>query len=140
MNNVTLSGRLTKEPDVRYGGENNSVAIARFTLAVDDYKSTDFINIRALGKTAEWVEKWLQKGNKVELVGKIKTGHYTGRDGKEIYYTEVLASSVSFGEAAGSRRQTTANTQRRRLYGHTRRLRRRVTIRLKSSAAAESEE
>lgn len=43
MNNVTLSGRLTKEPDVRYGGENNSVAIARFTLAVDDYKSTDFI-------------------------------------------------------------------------------------------------
>lgn len=98
MNNVTLSGRLTKEPDVRYGGENNSVAIARFTLAVDDYKSTDFINIRALGKTAEWVEKWLQKGNKVELVGKIKTGHYTGRDGKEIYYTEVLASSVSFGE------------------------------------------
>lgn len=150
MNNVTLSGRLTKEPDVRYGGENNSVAIARFTLAVDDYKSTDFINIRALGKTAEWVEKWLQKGNKVELVGKIKTGHYTGRDGKEIYYTEVLASSVSFGEtkaeaqqrqqAVGSRRQTTANTQRRRLYGHTRRLRRRATIRLKSSAAAESEE
>ena len=86
MNNVTLSGRLTKEPDVRYGGENNSVAIARFTLAVDDYKSTG---------TAE---------------------------------------------AAGSRRQTTANTQRRRLYGHTRRLRRRATIRLKSSAAAESEE
>lgn len=107
MNNVTLSGRLTKEPDVRYGGENNSVAIARFTLAVDDYKSTDFINIRALGKTAEWVEKWLQKGNKVELVGKIKTGHYTGRDGKEIYYTEVLASSVSFGE-------TKAEVQQRR--------------------------
>lgn len=105
MNNVTLSGRLTKEPDVRYGGENNSVAIARFTLAVDDYKSTDFINIRALGKTAEWVEKWLQKGNKVELVGKIKTGRYTGRDGKEIYYTEVLASSVSFGETKAEAQQ-----------------------------------
>ena len=120
MNNVTLSGRLTKEPDVRYGGENNSVAIARFTLAVDDYKSTDFINIRTLGKTAEWVEKWLQKGNKVEIVGKIKTGHYTGRDGKEIYYTEVLASSVSFGEtkaeaqqrqqAAGDRPQPTPSS------------------------------
>ena len=105
MNNVTLSGRLTKEPDVRYGGENNSVAIARFTLAVADYKSTDFINIRALGKTAEWVEKWLQKGNKVELVGKIKTGHYTGRDRKEIYYTEVLASSVSFGETKAEAQQ-----------------------------------
>lgn len=105
MNNVTLSGRLTKEPDVRYGGENNSVAIARFTLAVYDYKSTDFINIRALGKTAEWVEKWLQKGSKIELVGKIKTGHYTGRDGKEIYYTEVLASSVSFGETKAEAQQ-----------------------------------
>lgn len=105
MNNVTLSGRLTKEPDVRYGGENNSVAIARFTLAVYDYNSTDFINIRALGKTAEWVEKWLQKGNKIELVGKIKTGHYTGRDGKEIYYTEVLASSVSFGETKAEAQQ-----------------------------------
>lgn len=105
VNNVTLSGRLTKEPDIRYGGENNSVAIARFTLAVDDYKSTDFINIRALGKTAEWVEKWLQKGNKVELVGKIKTGHYTGRDGKEIYYTEVLTSSVSFGETKAEAQQ-----------------------------------
>ena len=117
MNNVTLSGRLTKEPDVRYGGEDNSVAIARFTLAVDDYKSTDFINIRALGKTAEWVEKWLQKGNKVELVGKIKTGHYTGRDGKEIYYTEVLASSVSFGEtkaeaAGGSRKRGIIKSER----------------------------
>ena len=63
--------------------------------------------------------KWLQKGNKVELVGKIKTGHYTGRDGKEIYYTEVLANSVSFGEtkteaqqrqqAAGSRPQPAPN-------------------------------
>lgn len=105
MNNVTLSGRLTKEPDVRYGGENNSVAIARFTLAVDDYKSTDFINIRALGKTAEWVEKWLQKGNRIELTGKIKTGHYTGRDGKEIYYTEVLASSIAFGETKAESQQ-----------------------------------
>ena len=57
------------------------------------------------GKTAEWVEKWLQKGNKVELVGKIKTGHYTGRDGKEIYYTEVLASSVSFGETKAEAQQ-----------------------------------
>ena len=91
MNNVVLSGRLTKNAEVRYGGEDGSVAIARFTLAVQDYKGTDFINIRALGKQAEWVEKWT--GNKV-------------------YYTEVLANSVGFGESkaeaearSGSRQQ-----------------------------------
>ena len=72
MNNVVLSGRLTKNAEVRYGGEDGSVAIARFTLAVQDYKGTDFINIRALGKQAEWVEKWTSKGTKVELTGKIR--------------------------------------------------------------------
>lgn len=53
MNNVTLSGRLTKTPDIRYGGQGSSVAIARFTIAVDDYKETDFISVRALGRTAQ---------------------------------------------------------------------------------------
>lgn len=145
MNNVTLSGRLTKEPDVRYGGENNSVAIARFTLAVDDYKSTDFINIRALGKTAEWVEKWLQKGNKVELTGKIKTGHYTGRDGKEIYYTEVLASSVSFGEtkAEAQQRQQAADHSQHQTTAALWTYQTATTTRshlIKNNVAAESEE
>lgn len=99
MNNVVISGRCTKNPETRYGGEDNSVAISRFTLAVDDYNSTDFINIRCLGRQAEWVEKWASKGSKLEIVGKIKTGHYTNREGKEVYYTEVLANSVGFGES-----------------------------------------
>lgn len=99
MNNVSLSGRCTKNPETRYGGENSSVAISRFTLAVDDYNGTDFISIRCLGRQAEWVEKWAQKGTKLEITGKIKTGHYTNREGKEVYYTEVLATSVGFGES-----------------------------------------
>lgn len=99
MNNVSLTGRLTKAPITRYGGQDNSVAISRFTLAVDDYQGTDFINIKCLGRTAEWAEKWLSKGSKVELTGKIKTGHYTGRDGKEVYYTEVQAITLGFGES-----------------------------------------
>lgn len=107
MNNVSLTGRLTKEPVIRYGGQDSSVAIGRFTLAVDDVGGADFIAIKCLGKTAEWAEKWLSRGSKVELTGKIKTGHYT-KDGKEVYYTEVLASSLSFGESkaeAEARRQ-----------------------------------
>lgn len=98
MNVVALTGRLTKAPVTRYGGQDNSVAITRFTLAVDDKDGADFINIKCLGRTAEWAEKWLSKGNKVEVTGKIKTGHYT-KDGREVYFTEVLASGLGFGES-----------------------------------------
>lgn len=72
MNTVGLTGRLTKAPATRYGGQDNSVAITRFTLAVDDAGGADFINIKCLGRTAEWAEKWLSKGSKVEVTGKIK--------------------------------------------------------------------
>lgn len=99
MNSVALSGRLTKKPELRYGGQENSTAIARFTLAVDDGRETDFINIKCFGRTAEWVEKWLSKGNRAEVTGKIKTGSYTSqRTGQKVYYTEVLANNVDFGE------------------------------------------
>lgn len=98
MNVVALTGRLTKAPITRYGGQDNSVAITRFTLAVDDKDGADFINIKCLGRTAEWAEKWLSKGSKVEVTGKIKTGHYT-KDGREVYFTEVLASGLGFGES-----------------------------------------
>ena len=74
MNNVSLTGRLTREPELRYGGQDNSTAITRFTLAVDDGKDTDFINIKCFGRTAEWAQKWLSKGSRVEVTGKIKTG------------------------------------------------------------------
>lgn len=99
MNSVALSGRLTKKPELRYGGQENSTAIARFTLAVNDGQETDFINIKCFGRTAEWVEKWLSKGNRAEVTGKIKTGSYTSqRTGQKVYYTEVLANNVDFGE------------------------------------------
>lgn len=117
MNNVTLTGRLTKDPVIKYGGQDNQTAIARFTLAVEDYNSTDFISCRALGKVAEWVERWTRKGTKVELVGKIKTGHYTNpQDNREVYYTEVLANAMSFGESKreAEQREATAGQQANR--------------------------
>ena len=98
MNVVALTGRLTKAPETRYGGQDNSVAVTRFTLAVDDKDGADFINIKCLGRTAEWAGKWLNKGSKVEVSGKIKTGHYK-KDGREVYYTEVLANGLGFGES-----------------------------------------
>lgn len=100
MNNVSLTGRLTADPVVRYGGQDNATAIARFTLAVDDYQATDFISCKAIGKTAEWIEKWTKKGIKIELVGKIKSGSYEKPEtGEKVYYTEVLANSASFAES-----------------------------------------
>lgn len=100
MNNVSLTGRLTREPELRYGGQDNSTAITRFTLAVDDGKDTDFINIKCFGRTAEWAQKWLSKGSRAEVTGKIKTGSYESqRTGSKVYYTEVVANSVGFGES-----------------------------------------
>ena len=100
MNNVSLTGRLTREPELRYGGQDNSTAITRFTLAVDDGKDTDFINIKCFGRTAEWAQKWLSKGSKAEVTGKIKTGSYESqRTGSKVYYTEVVANNVGFGES-----------------------------------------
>lgn len=112
MNVVALSGRLTKAPILRYGGEDSSVAIARFTLAVDDKDGADFVNIKCLGRNAEWADKWLSKGSRVEVQGKIKSGDYT-KDGKKVYFTEVLASHVGFGEtkAEAEARQNGNNNQ-----------------------------
>lgn len=98
MNNVSLSGRLTKAPELRYGGQDNSTAIARFTLAVPDGQETSFINVKCFGKTAEWVEKWISKGSKVEVTGKIKTGSYESQSKGKVYYTDVIANKVEFGE------------------------------------------
>ena len=105
MNNVVLSGRLTKDADVRYTQGENPTQIGRFTLAVDDYNGTDFISCKALGKQAEWLERWTHKGTKVELTGRIKTGHYTNKDGREVYYTEVLVNSIGFGETKAEAEQ-----------------------------------
>lgn len=111
MNIVALTGRLTKAPVITYGGQDCSVAIARFTLAVDDKDGANFINIKCLGRTAEWAEKWLNKGSKVEVSGKIKTGHYT-KDGKEVYYTEVQASALGFGESKAEAEARQGNQER----------------------------
>lgn len=98
MNLVAICGRLTRDPEIRYGGKDNATAIARFTLAVDDMGDTDFISCKALGRAAEWVEKWAHKGTKIEVKGRIKSGSYE-KNGSKVYYTEVLADAASFGES-----------------------------------------
>ena len=96
MNNVTLLGRLTKDPDMRY--TTGGTSVCTFTLAVDRFKKdeADFINIVTWSKTADLCEKYLAKGRLVALVGRIQTRNYEGTDGKKVYVTEVVADQVKF--------------------------------------------
>jgi len=102
MNKVILMGRLTKDPDMR--GEGTGL-VARYTLAVDrrfsrnEENSTDFISIVVFGKGAEFAEKYLKKGIKVVVTGRIQTGSYTNKDGQKVYTTDVIAEDQEFAES-----------------------------------------
>lgn len=101
-NIVCLTGRLTRDPDVRY---KEDLAIARFALAVARPKmngkeaTSDFPSIIAFGKTAEMAEKHLQKGKHIAIIGRIQTGNYTDKDGKKVYTTDVVAEKIEFLES-----------------------------------------
>ena len=105
MNKVILMGRLTKDPDVRYTQGQKPVCIARYTLAVDRrYKrenepTADFIPCVCFGKGGEFVEKYLKKGTKIVIAGRIQTGSYNDRSGQKVYYTEVVVEEQEFAES-----------------------------------------
>ena len=109
MNKVILMGRLTRDPEVRYAQGENAMAIARFSLAVDrrrqnnaDGQTADFINIVAFGRLGEFAEKYLHKGTKVALSGRIQTGSYTNKDGQRVYTTDIIAEDIEFAESKNS--------------------------------------
>lgn len=88
-------GRLVRDPDVRYSQNENSTAVARYSLAVPrkfktDGQDCDFINCVAFGKLAEFAEKYPRKGIKIAVTGRIQTGSYTNRDGVKVYTTDVI--------------------------------------------------
>ena len=109
MNKVILMGRLTRDPEVRYSQGENAMAIARFSIAVDrrrqnnaDGQTADFINIVAFGRLGEFAEKYLHKGTKVALSGRIQTGSYTNKDGVKVYTTDIIAEDIEFAESKNS--------------------------------------
>lgn len=105
MNKVILMGRLTRDPDIRYSAGENSMAVARYTLAVDrrfrrDGEATaDFISCVAFGRSAEFAEKYLRQGTKIAITGRIQTGSYTNRDGQKVYTTDVVVEEQEFAES-----------------------------------------
>lgn len=110
-------GRLTKDPDVRYSQGNNAMAIARYTLAVerkfkrDGETNADFINCIAFGKNGEFAEKYLHKGIKIAVVGRIQTGSYTNKDGNKVYTTDVVVEEHEFAESKNASQQNEQNNR-----------------------------
>ena len=112
MNRVILIGRLTRDPDMRYSTGENATAVARYTLAVDRRfrrdaeQNADFIGCVAFGRSAEFAEKYLRKGMKIAVVGRIQTGSYTNREGNKVYTTDVVVEDHEFVESKGASETT----------------------------------
>ena len=112
MNKVTLIGRLTKDPEIRTA--QSGTTVARYSLAVQRaFKSssgqqeTDFINCICFGKTGEFAEKYLHKGMKIAVNGRIQTGSYTKQDGQKVYTTDVVVEEHEFVESKQAAGQNT---------------------------------
>ena len=107
MNRVILMGRLTRDPEVRYTSGENSMAVARYTLAIDraikkqGEQSADFINCVAFSKAAEFAEKYFRQGMRVLVSGRIQTGSYTNKEGQKVYTTEVIIDTQEFADSKG---------------------------------------
>lgn len=122
MNVVTLIGRLSKDPELRYSPQG--MANTRITVAVDrgynqqkrqeaevqNQPTADFINCVAFGKTAELIANYFNKGNRIGLEGRIQTGSYNKQDGTRVYTTDVFVSSVEFIEPRNTNQGNNKNT------------------------------
>lgn len=110
MNKVIIMGRLTRDPEIRYSTNNDgqSTAMGRYTLAVDRRikqeggQTADFISCVTFGKAAEFAEKYLKKGTKIAVVGRIATGSYQNKDGQTVYTTDVIVEEQEFAESKGN--------------------------------------
>lgn len=120
MNKVILMGRLTRDPDVRYSQGEKSMAIARYSLAVDrrgrknqdGEQNADFISCVAFDKAGEFAEKYFKQGMRVLVSGRIQTGSYTNKDGVKIYTTDIVVEDQEFADSKGDSDGGYKKTQR----------------------------
>lgn len=104
MNKVILMGNLTRDPEIRYTQSENSLAIARFTVAVNrrfarqGETDVDFFNCTAFGKQAEFVEKYFKQGSRMLLTGRVQNDNYTNKNGEKVYSVQIIAEEIEFAE------------------------------------------
>lgn len=118
MNKVILLGRLTRDPEVRYTQGNEPMAVARYSLAVDrqgkkdeNKQNADFISCVDFGKRGEFAEKYLHKGTKIAVCGRLQTGSYTAQDGTKRYTTDVVVDEHCFCESKGTTSEAQATDE-----------------------------
>lgn len=105
MNKVILMGRLTRDPEVRYSQGATQTAVARFSIAVDrrfkreGEPEADFFNCTAFGKQAEFIERYLHKGIKIVLSGRVQNDNYTNKDGQMVYSVRIMVDEIEFAES-----------------------------------------
>ena len=110
MNSVDITGRMTREPDIRYATGNNT-AVAKFCIAVnrkfrqEGQPTADYINCVAFGKLGEFVEKYGRKGVKFEIHGRWQTGSYKNKDGNTVYTNDCMVESIEFAESKSNSSQ-----------------------------------
>ena len=119
MNKVILIGRLTRDPDVRVATGGSNLTVARYSLAVDrgikqqdGQPTADFITCVAFGKNGEFAEKYLKKGTKIAIEGRIQTGSYKNKDGQTVYTTEIIVDRHEFVESRSASGTATAEAQK----------------------------
>ena len=110
MNKVILMGRLVRDPEIRYSQGENSLAVARDTLAVDrrgrrnqndGQPTADFIRCVAFGQRAEFAEKYMHQGMRMLVSGSIQTGSYQNKDGQTVYTTDIIVDDQEFADSKG---------------------------------------
>ena len=115
MNRVILMGRLTRDPEVRYTQDGK--AIGKFSLAVDRWPKregqpdADFFNCTAFGKQAEFAERYLKKGTKVIIEGRLQNDNYTNRDGQKVTATGIVLDNIEFCESKRNEEPTAKEKQ-----------------------------
>lgn len=117
MNKVILMGRLTKDPEIRYTGTGEPIAIARYTIAVsrpykkDGQTQADFINVVSYRKAAEFIEKYFKKGQMIAIVGRLQVRSWDDSEGKRHWSTEVVTDEINFAGGKNEAPQATPAPQ-----------------------------
>ena len=117
MNKVVFSGRLTRDPEMRYS--NDGKAVAKFDIAVnrkfkrENEPDADFFSCVCFGKTAEVVERYVAKGTKLMISGEVRNNNYTNREGQKVYGTQILVDEIEFCESKNSGESAPSQPYRR---------------------------
>lgn len=114
MNNISLMGRITRDPQVKAYGENNDKKMARFTVACDrrmrreeGQQTADFIPCICYGKTADFADSYLRQGTKIAVVGRLTSGSYTNSEGQKVYTLDVMVDNIEFAESKKANQDST---------------------------------